>query len=72
LDGKAPWILTAFPSVRDIKSWLMKFPDHAMKEVSFGDLSIIQDWNTRCQRNPRRRVLIRSLDHHLAAYNRKL
>lgn len=71
LSGKAPWQLTAFPAAQDIGGWLDKFPDLAMRGVSFGDLSIIQDWHKQCGLHPRQRVLIWSLDGHLEGYDRR-
>lgn len=71
LREQAPWRLLAPPEARDIESWLNGFPDHAMRGASFGDLSIIREWHKQCELAPRQRVLIWSLDAHLAGHDRQ-
>jgi len=71
IDGAAPWTPTPFWDLDLLCEWLGQFPDHAMRGVGMGDLSIIKEWDRQCALNPARRVFIWSLDGHLAGYDRK-
>jgi len=70
IEEQAPWVVTPTPGVREIRKWLEKFPDHAMRELGIADTSIIHAWEAACRRNQDMRVAIWSLDQNLAAYNR--
>lgn len=70
LQGTAPWRPTQMPSGEVIEQWLEYFPDHAMREIGMGDLSIIKEWEAACARHPYHRVTIWSLDHAIAGYDR--
>jgi hypothetical protein len=60
----------------EISTWLEKFPDLAGQNkspnkyegTSFGDLSIIQDFEKTCKKFPMSDVFIWSLDQDLASY----
>lgn len=77
--GTAPWRLTTFPKTEDILLWIDKFPDAAGRNkapdkqegTSFGDLSIIEEFNKSCQRFPMSEVFIWSLDSDLSCYHQK-
>jgi len=71
LNGEAPWTPTRVPDLELLATWLTEFPDHAMREVSLGDLTIIKEWESACERHPRMRVRIWSLDEHLRGYDRR-
>lgn len=74
--NEAPWRLIEFPSTQEISLWLEQFPNLAGKSkapnksegTSFGDLSIIQDFEKTCKKNSMSEVFIWSLDHDLEAY----
>jgi hypothetical protein len=76
LEGKAPWSLTQFPTTTEILEWIDHFPDRAGQNkapgkyegTSFGDLSIIEEFNKLCKRFPMREVFIWSLDSDLSGY----
>lgn len=70
LDGIAPWQATELWTSHAISQWLAEFPDHAMRQLSFGDISILKDWEAACVRHPRFRVKIWSLDGGLTGYDR--
>ena len=63
-------IFVEVPDLETVRSWLPEFPDSAMRAQGLGDLSIVHDWNRLCERYPRRRVYIWSLDQHLSGYVR--
>jgi hypothetical protein len=77
-NGDAPWEPTAFPNTTEILLWIDQFPDLAgqnkapgkQEGTSFGDLSIIQEFNKLCERFPRREVFIWSLDRDLQRYHK--
>jgi hypothetical protein len=79
VSGTAPWQPIEFPNIQEINIWLQKFPDLAGKNknlsksegTSFGDLSIIQDFEKTCQRFPMSEVFIWSLDQDLASYQHR-
>lgn len=70
LQGHSPFSPVSCQSFARMQDWLAEFPDFAMRKESFGDLSIIQDWQKICAINRTHRVYIWSLDRHLAAYDR--
>jgi len=75
--GEAPWSLTQFPKTEEILLWIDNFPDLAGRNkapdkyegTSFGDLSIIEEFNKSCQRFPMSEVFIWSLDSDLSRYH---
>lgn len=77
LKGETPWSLTQFPKTEEILLWIDKFPDLAGKNkatdkyegTSFGDLSIIEEFNKSCQRFRMSEVFIWSLDSDLKSYH---
>lgn len=71
IDGTLPWTPTPFWETEDLKGWLSDFPDHAMRGVGMGDLSIIKEWERQCDLFPRRRVTVWSLDGDLQGYDQK-
>lgn len=72
LDGKSPFRPILFHDRGDLVKWLGQFPDAALSSRSFGDLSIISDWEKTCAINRNHRVYIWSLDRHLASFDRKI
>ena len=77
LKGESPWSLTQFPNTAEILLWIDNFPDLAGKNkapdkyegTSFGDLSIIEEFNKSCRRFPMSEVFIWSLDSDLSSYH---
>lgn len=53
-----------------MKIWLNQFPDHAMRGIGLGDLSIIELFELECRRHQNRRVYIWSYDEDLQGYDR--
>ncbi len=70
IDGKSPFSPTRFFEPEELRLWLDKFPEFAMRETGFGDLSIIEEFRKQCELNPHREVFIWSLDTHLQSYQR--
>lgn len=70
IQGDSPWVLTPMPEADQLVSWLSQFPDWAMRESGFGDLSIYQVYLQQCEHHPARRVFIWSYDKHLKIYDR--
>ncbi|MDM3858000.1 MAG: hypothetical protein PT120_24690 [Aphanizomenon gracile PMC649.10] len=78
--GKAPWRTTAFPDTTEILVWIDQFPDLAGKNkapdkqegTSFGDLSIIEEFNKLCTRFPMSEVFIWSLDRDLQIHHQTI
>ena len=70
-SGEAPWTPTPLHAPEEFVQWLAEFPDHAMRGVGLGDLSIVKTWETQCMLHPARRVFIWSYDQHLAGYDRR-
>jgi len=76
-SGEAPWRPIEFPSTQEISTWLIEFPRLAgqnkalgkLEGTSFGDLSIIQDFEKICRKNSLSEVFIWSLDRDLEAYH---
>lgn len=71
LSGEAPWTPTSVPDAERLADWLTEFPEHAMREISLGDLTIIKEWEAACERHPAMRVRIWSLDAQLQGYDRR-
>lgn len=76
-NGKAPWQPSDFPNAKEILTWINTFPEHAGRNkeptkinegTSFGDLSIIQEFNKCRSKFSMSEVFIWSLDHDLEAY----
>jgi len=75
-EGDAPWRPAEFPSMKEILSWLDTFPEFAGKNksarreegTSFGDLSIIKEFEKACARFPMSEIFIWSLDSDLQNY----
>lgn len=70
LDGDAPWRPIQMPDIGRVRDWLADFPKFAMQGAGTGDLSIVRQWEEACDRHPRLRVMIWSLDGHLGGYDR--
>jgi hypothetical protein len=76
--GQSPWQPIDFPSPDEIRTWLEQFPGLAGKNkapnklegTSFGDLTIIQDFEKTCKKFPMSEVFIWSLDQDLANYHK--
>lgn len=78
-NGEAPYRASDFPDASAVLGWLDEFPDHAGRNkspertgegTSFGDLSIIKEYERSCALFPMSEVFIWSLDSDLAAYHR--
>ena len=77
--GEAPWQPTEFPDTTKILEWIDEFPElagqnktpHKQEGTSFGDLSIIAEFNKLCKRFPAREIYIWSLDQDLKNYYQK-
>ena len=48
LNGEAPWVVTPLPEKEAWLAWLSEFPDHAMRGVGIGDLTIIKEFERQC------------------------
>ncbi len=70
ITGEAPWRVTPMQDTAQVESWLSEFPDMAMKETGFADLSIIKIFEQQCEMHSARRVFIWSYDRHLKSYDR--
>jgi len=78
-EGKAPWQPAEFPNIKEILSWIDCFPALAGKNktptklegTSFGDLSIIKDFEKSCKLFPMSEVFIWSLDSDLMTFHQK-
>ena len=73
-----PYRLSEFPNTREILEWLAEFPDKAGQNksdtrigegTSFGDLSIIKEYERCLARFPMSELFIWSLDSDLEAYH---
>ncbi|MEM1203145.1 MAG: hypothetical protein AAGN66_07940 [Acidobacteriota bacterium] len=71
LSGEAPWTPTPTPDAEEVRDWIGRFPEEAMRGLGFGDLSIIQVFEQNCRRHRHRRVFIWAYDQHLQGYDRK-
>ncbi len=70
IDGKSPFSPTRFFEPEELRQWLDKFPDFAMRETGFGDLSIIEEFHKQCELNRHSEVFVWSLDADLQNYRR--
>jgi hypothetical protein len=78
-NEKIPWKPCQFPQTNEILLWVDKFPDLAgqnktpkkQEGTSFGDLSIIQEYQKACARFPMTEVFIWSLDSDLKTYHQR-
>jgi hypothetical protein len=71
ISGLAPWAPTSMINLAGLSELLDRFPEAATQGIGLADLSIIREWEVACDRHPRHRVRIWSLDKHLDAYNRE-
>ncbi|MGB8811005.1 MAG: hypothetical protein WCD17_16760 [Acinetobacter calcoaceticus] len=76
--GEAPFRISEWLSQSEIKTWLIEFPSHAQRNksstrttegTSFGDLSIIKEFEQNCTKFPMSEIFIWSLDEDLKAYH---
>lgn len=79
-SGKAPYQPSEFPNSAELLTWLDNFPDHTGRNkspqktnegTSFGDLSIIEEFNKCVSRFATREVFIWSLDSDLSCYHQQ-
>lgn len=79
-EGVAPYRPSDFPSNAEVLTWLGQFPDYAGKNkspikltegTSFGDLSIIKEFEKCRARSKMSEIFIWSLDSDLAQYRYK-
>jgi hypothetical protein len=77
-EGNAPWTPSEFPNSTEILNWLDAFPDLAGRNkspakttegTSFGDLSIIKDYEKSCKKFPMSEIFIWALDSDLKSYH---
>jgi hypothetical protein len=76
-NGKAPWSPSQFPDIAEILLWIDRFPDLAgqnkvtdkQEGTSFGDLSIIEEFEKSCKRFQMSEVFIWSTDSDLKNYH---
>lgn len=78
-DGQAPFRIADWANQQEMRTWLKDFPDHAGRNKSisrisegttFGDLSIIKEYEAVCSKFPMSEVFIWSLDEDLISYHR--
>jgi len=68
-NNEAPWSLTSLDwTPDDLRKFADMFPDQAMRQVGFGDMSIIDAYDDYIRRAPGVSVRIWSTDEHLLAY----
>ena len=81
IDVNPPFRISEWLSQHEVWSWLMEFPDHAQRNksptrtgegTSFGDLSIIKEFEKNCAKFPMSEVFIWSLDEDLQAYHQAI
>ncbi|TCM68078.1 hypothetical protein EC844_10660 [Acinetobacter calcoaceticus] len=74
----APFRISEWDSQHQIRQWMKAFPAHAQRNksasrtgegTSFGDLSIIKEFERTCSKFPMSEVFIWSLDEDLSAYH---
>ncbi len=69
LNREIPFAVSHSFAIPDkMEAWVNEFPDAAMREVGFGDLTIQKECDRLREAMPHQRVEIWSLDSHLAAY----
>ena len=70
LDGTTPFKALEWEA-SEMADWIVSFPDSAARGESFGDLSIIRQFNKLCQESPTQLpIKIWSGDNHLSSYRR--
>ncbi|HHP5355565.1 hypothetical protein ACK3YH_00550 [Aeromonas caviae] len=78
--GNAPYQISEFPNSQEVLAWLHSFPEQAGQNktptkttegTSFGDLSIIEEYNKCRRRFSMSEVFIWSLDSDLVMYSYK-
>lgn len=76
--GDAPFRISEWDSQHEIRKWLIEFPDHVQRNksatrtgegTSFGDLSIIKEFEKSCSKFPMSEIFIWSLDDDLKAFH---
>lgn len=76
--GEAPFRISEWLSQYEIRAWLIEFPSHAQRNksptrttegTSFGDLSIIKEFEQNCKKFPMSEIFIWSLDEDLQIYH---
>ncbi len=71
LDEQAPWTVSRpLLDPKDLRDYLAQFPDAAMRGISLGDFSIIQEYARLCKLHRERYIFIWSLDKDLGGYER--
>jgi hypothetical protein len=77
-NGEAPWQPSEFPNSAEITSWIHEYPNHAGQNksptktaegTSFGDLSIIKEYEKCRSKFSMSEIFIWSLDSDLALYH---
>lgn len=69
-DNRAPWSLMHMEwTPDDLRKFADMFPDQAMRQIGFGDMSIIDAYEDYIKRTPGVSVRIWSTDAHLTAYS---
>lgn len=71
LRDEAPWKPMSFPGDAQLLAWLDDFPEHAMRQIGMGDLSIVKAWEQLCERFPMSEVRVWTVDGDLAGYRRQ-
>lgn len=72
LTGDTPFTPTPMFDDPRLRQLLAEFPDWATSKKGFGDLTIFKEWESACERHPKRRVYIWSKDKDLMGYDRKV
>jgi hypothetical protein len=68
IDGESPWKPLNFPTQQSLVKWLDDFPDFSGRGISFGDFSIVKEWEQQKELFKSYSVRIWSLDHGLQGY----
>lgn len=77
-NGSAPWTPSEFPNMGEISTWIERFPACAgankapgkpNEGTSFGDLSIIEEYQKCIRRFPLSEIFIWSLDSDLSQFS---
>ncbi|HPR59234.1 MAG TPA: hypothetical protein PK915_12785 [Bacteroidales bacterium] len=68
IEGGTPWKPLNFPTQKSLLKWLDHFPDFSCKGISFGDFSIIKEWEQQKELFNSYSVRIWSLDCNLQGY----
>lgn len=76
--GEAPFRIADWDTQEKIREWLHEFPSHAQKNksptrtgegTSFGDLSIVKEFEKSCSKFSMSEIFIWSLDEDLKTYH---